>query len=103
MHVSCLLSCIVHRVRLIRQHEKFLKTFHHRCIRIILGISNQQQCSERITMRKVRRRWGDEELVVEKVSKQKLEWLDHVARVPDHRLPKYLLFVWLTESHPRCG
>ena len=33
----------------LRKHEK-LNTFHHRCIRIILGISNQRQWSERITM-----------------------------------------------------
>ena len=48
-------------------------------------------------------RWGDEELAAEKVRKRRLEWLGHVARMPDHRLPKSLLFGWLPESHPRCG
>ena len=29
----------------LRKHNKKLNTFHHRCIRIILGISNRQQWS----------------------------------------------------------
>ena len=54
-------------------------------------------------MREVRMRWGDEELAAEKVRKRRLEWLGHVARMPDHRLPKSLLFGWLPESRSRCG
>ena len=48
-------------------------------------------------------RWGDEELAVEKMRKRRLNRLGHVARMPDHRLPKSLLFGWLPESCPRCG
>ena len=83
--------------------RKRLNTFHHRCIRTILGISNRQQWSERITMAEVRRRWGDEETVREKVQKRRLEWLGHLARMPDHRLPKVMLFSWLPQPRPRCG
>jgi len=32
--------------------------------------------------------WGDEELVDEKIQKRRLEWLGHLARMPDHRLPR---------------
>ena len=42
----------------LRKHNKKINTFHHRCIRIILGISNRQQWSECITMVEVRRWWG---------------------------------------------
>ena len=58
------------------------------CVRacVILGISNQRQWS-----------------AAEKVRKRRLEWLGHVARMPDHRFPKSLLFGWLLESRPRCG
>ena len=50
--------------------EKKLNTFHHQCIKSILGISNGQQWSEPITMAKVRRRWGDEEASSKKVKKK---------------------------------
>ncbi len=88
---------------LLKMHERKLNTFHHRCIRVILGISNQRQWSEQITMREVRRRWGDDDLAADKVKKGKLEWFGHVARMPDHRLPKSLLFGWLPWSCPRSG
>ena len=61
-------------------HEKKLNSFHHRCIRTILGISNRQLWSEHITMAEVMRRWGDEETVGEKVQKRRMEWLGHLAR-----------------------
>ena len=60
------------------KHEKKMNTFHHRCIRIILGITNRQQWTERITMKELRRRWGDEELAAEKITKRRLEWLGHM-------------------------
>ena len=68
----------------LRKHMKKLNTFHHRCIRIILGISSRQQWEERITMAEVRQRWGDEETAGEKVRKNRLEWLGHLARMPDY-------------------
>ena len=85
------------------KHIKKLNTFHHRCIRIILGISNRKQWTEHITMAEVRRRWGYVEMVAEKVRKRRLEWLGHVARMQDHRLPKSALFGWLPQPRPRCG
>ena len=87
----------------LRKHMKKLNTFHHRCIRIILGISSRQQWEERITMAEVRQRWGDEETAGEKVRKNRLEWLGHLARMPDYRLPKSTVFSWLPQPRPRCG
>ena len=43
-------------------------------------------------MADVRRRWEDEETAAEKVRRRRLEWLGHVARMPDHRIPKSVLF-----------
>ena len=54
-------------------------------------------------MAEVRRRWGDEETAEEKVKKRRLEWLGHLARMPDCRIPKSALFGWLSQPRPRCG
>ena len=35
--------------------------------------------------------------------KRRLECLRHIARMPDHWLPKSVLFGWLPQPHPRCG
>ena len=87
----------------LRGQEKKVNMFHHRCIRAILGISNRQQWSQRITMAEVRRRWGEEETVGKKIQKRRMEWLGHLARMPDHSLPKVMLFSWLPQPRPRCG
>ena len=44
-------------------------------------------------MAEVRERWGDEELVDEKIQKKRLEWLGHLARMQDHRLPRVCCFL----------
>ena len=54
-------------------------------------------------MAEVRRRWGDEETAADKVKKRRLEWLGHLARIPDNRIPKATLFSWLPEPRPTCG
>ena len=38
-----------------------------------------------------------------KVMKRRLEWLGHLARMPDHRIPKICLFSWLPQPRPRGG
>ena len=54
-------------------------------------------------MAEVRKRWGGVETTAEKVQKRRLEWLGHVARMPDHRIPKSILFSWLPQPRPRYG
>ncbi|XP_062507166.1 uncharacterized protein LOC134183599 [Corticium candelabrum] len=51
-------------------------------------------------MTEVRRRWGDEETASEKVKRKRLEWLGHLARMPDHRIPNSTLFEveWYDEA-----
>ena len=44
---------------------------------------------------KVRERWGDCETIAAKLQKRRLEWLGHLARMPDYRMPKITLFSWL--------
>lgn len=54
-------------------------------------------------MAELRRRWGDEDTTVDKVQKRRLEWLGHLARMEDYRLPKSVLFGCLPQSRPKCG
>ena len=103
---ACVLSVLLYGAEcwvLLRKQEKKLNTFHHRCIRSILGITNMQQWSECILMTEVRKRWGDEETAADKVKKKRLEWLGHLARMPDYRVPKSALFSWFLKPYPRCG
>ena len=82
---------------------KRLDFFHHRCIRSTLGITNQQQWDNHITSQSIRRQWGDTGTVSDKVSKCHLEWLGHIARMPDKCIPKVCLFSWFPEPRPQGG
>ena len=61
LYNACVLSVLLYGAECwipLRKHTRKLNTFHHRCIRIILCISNRKQWSEHITMNEVRGRWG---------------------------------------------
>ena len=106
VYQACVLSILLYGAECwtpLRKDLKRLESFHHRCIRRTLGITNQQQWDERITSQSIRRQWGDMETASDKVSKRRLEWLGHLARMPDKRTPKVSLFSWLPEPRPRGG
>lgn len=52
------------------------KGFHHRFIWVGRGLNTLPWLKREM------------EMVAEKVGKRRFEWLGHVARMPDHRLPK---------------
>ena len=87
----------------IRRHFIKFNAFHRRCIRSILGITNRQQWVQSITSCDIRQRWGDLETIEDKLIKRGLEWLGHLARMSNKRIPKSALFGWLTQPRPRCG
>ena len=84
------------------RHLKRMNTFHHRCIRTMLGITNRQQWEQRISSANTREQWGDLETITVKLAKRRLEWLGHLARMPSYRIPKKTLFSWLPQTRP-CG
>ena len=65
--------------------------------------SNRQQWTQRISAREILRRWGDTESAEDRVLKRRMEWLGHLARIPDQRMPKAALFGWLPQLRPRGG
>ena len=87
----------------LRRHLNRLNAFHHRCIRTILHITNKQQWEQHITSQTIRERWGDTETVADKIRKRRLEWLGHIARMPEHRIPKLAFFGWLPHPRPPGG
>ena len=50
-------------------------------------------------------RWklGDGETTSVVVSRRRLQWLGHLAQMPEHRMPKTILFGWLCQPRPRSG
>ncbi len=86
----------------LRRDLKRLNSFHHRCVRVVLGISNCRQWEESITSSAVREQWGDVEIIETKLMRRRLVWLGHLSRMRAHRLPKLCLFGWLPQKRP-CG
>ena len=103
VYQACVLSVLLYGSECwtpLKKDLKKLDSFHNRCVRTILGITNKQQWSQRITSLEIRQRWGDPETATAKVTKRRLEWLGHVARMPDHHTPKICLFSWLPQPRP---
>ena len=82
---------------LLRRHLKRLNSY------AVLGITNRQQWELHITSQMTREQWVDVETVATKVGKHHLQWLGHVARMPDHHCPKQVLFGWLPQTCPPRG
>ena len=69
----------------------------------MLKITNQQQWEQRITSESVCKKWGDPELITSMVTRRRLEWLGHMARMPDCCISKKILFGWLPKTRPAGG
>ena len=106
VYEACVLSVLLYGSEcwiMLRKHKRKIDSFHHRCIRIIQGITNHEQWTNHITMKEIRRRWGNDETASMMVTGRRLQWLGHIARMPDHRIPKALFFGWLSQPRPRSG
>ena len=95
IYQACVLSALLYGSECwtpLKKDMKRLDSFHHRCIRIVLGITNQQQWEQHITSQEIRQRWGDLTTVTAMVTARRLEWLGHLARMPTTRTPRKCLF-----------
>ena len=81
-----------------RRHLRQLHSFHLRCLRALLHIRWQ----DRIPDTEVLQRAGFSTITT-LVRKAQLRWAGHVARMPDHRIPKQLLFGELAEGKRSVG
>eukprot|EP00117_Sycon_ciliatum_P042213 scpid83525/ scgid6249/ Putative uncharacterized transposon-derived protein F52C9.6 len=80
-----------------------LEVFHHHCIRVILGVSRDQQWQDRISSEELARRFGMPSSMAEVVRCHRLRWLGHLGRMEDSRLPKRVLFAEGLNTRPSHG
>ena len=106
VYQACVLSTLLYGSECwtpLRRHLRRLDSFHQRCVKAVLKITTKQQWEQHITSVMVRQHWGDEETIATKLRRRRLEWLGHVARMADHRLPRICLFGWLAQVRPFHG
>ena len=80
-----------------------LKTFHNRCLRGIFAITRFQQRTERISSSQVREMFRMREMVGEIEMLNRMRWLGYIARMPEHRIPKQILFGQLPKARSFHG
>eukprot|EP00117_Sycon_ciliatum_P039014 scpid35652/ scgid3339/ Craniofacial development protein 2; p97 bucentaur protein len=73
-------------------HLQKLNTFHHQCVRSIVGIGRRQQWDDRISTATLAATFGVDPDITRIIRRHRLRWLGHVGRMDDSRAPKQLLF-----------
>ncbi len=105
VYTCCILSVLLYGSEcwtLLQADVHRLERFHNRCVRVILDISRTRQWEDRLSSVTLHRMCGTEP-VADMISRRRLQWLGHIRRMEDSRLPKAILFSWLPASRPACG
>ena len=101
VYQACVLSILLYGTECwipLKRHIQKLNTFHHRCLRAILEVSSGVRGLHQI-LYKVD---GEMKNVLIK-RRKRLEWLGHIACMPDNRIPRKVLFGWLQQPSPQGG
>ena len=83
--------------------ERRLTSFYNRCVRTILGVTRFQQWKERLTSKTLLGRFGMSWSIPDFIMDRRLQWLGHVGRMSEERLPKMMLFGELRKKRPCHG
>ena len=88
---ACVLSTLPYGSEcwaLLHCHLRKLDDFHHRCIKMSLGITKKYQWKDHISSAAVRRQWSDVETISTKLRRHRIELLGNAARMADHHLSR---------------
>ncbi len=103
---ACVLSLLLYGAECwvpLQEDVRTLTSFYMRCVRSILDISMRDVWRDHISTADTLRIWGDERPLPTILRQRRLEWLGHVARMDDARIPKTLLFSLLPQRRPPGG
>lgn len=75
-----------------------LEKFHQRCLRNILKITWRDKCTNISVLEK-----AEITSIEAMLAKHQLRWIGHVIRMPDHRIPKQMLYSELSEGKRHHG
>ena len=103
---ACVLSTLLYGAEcwIILQADLYaLTSFFHRCVRSILGVRKKDVWQDRISNAVLLDRWGDSQSMEHRIRRRRLEWLGHMARMEDDRIPKALLFGSFPGKRPAHG
>ena len=87
----------------LKKHLQKLNSFYNRCLPLCLGICITSQWENHISNETIRQRWGDPDTMNIKLIRRRMQWLGHLAQMPNHRIPKMCFFGWLSEKRPQDG
>ena len=81
-----------------KRHAKQLNHFHTRCLRSILRIRWQDKISDTEVLQRAKA-----QSIYTMLQKAQMRWTGHVCRMPDHRIPKQLLYGELLQGKRTAG
>lgn len=103
---ACVLSLLLYGSEcwvLLQADIRYLTTFYLRCVRSILGMTRRDTWRQHLSTKDMLRLWGDERPLAVIIRQRRLEWLGHVSRMEDDRMPRRLLFGILPITRPPGG
>ena len=81
-----------------RRHIKQLESFHIRCLQRILGLKWQDKVPHSQILQR-----AETTSIESMLAKKQLRWIGHVYRMPEHRLPRQVLYSQLPEARRNPG
>ena len=78
-----------------------LNVIHHHCVRVIVSVSRRQQWGDRISSETLAKTLGIPGNIGCIIRERRFQWLGHVARTNNSRIPKFAFFGEMSVVRPR--